>query len=120
MLAATPTMPASVLAERTSWTGSASLFRDKIRGLRPEYLPADPVDRLVHASGPAMQCDLRFPHEPLPLGHGHEGKPPVLVMTSAFSGYIQARMLPTRTTFDLLGGMWSLLQEAGAVPKQLV
>jgi hypothetical protein len=62
----------------------------------------------------------RAPHEPLPLGHGQEGKPPVLVMTSAFSGYGQARMLPTRTTFDLLCGMWSLLQEAGAVPKQLV
>jgi len=73
-----------------------------------------------HEPGQAMQCDLWFPHEPLPLGHGQEGKPPVLVMTSAFSGYIQARMLPTRTTFDLLGGMWSLLQEAGAVPKQLV
>jgi hypothetical protein len=41
-------------------------------------------------------------------------------VTSAFSGHIQAKMLPTRTTFDLLGGMWSLLQEAGAVSKQLV
>ncbi|TDL31555.1 IS21 family transposase [Arthrobacter nitrophenolicus] len=120
LLAVTPMMPASVLAERVGWTGSASLFRDKVRGLRPEYMPADPVDRLVHEPGQAMQCDLWFPHEPLPLGHGQEGKPPVLVMTSAFSGYIQARMLPTRTTFDLLGGMWSLLQEAGAVPKQLV
>ena len=119
-LVRTPTMPASVLAERVGWTGSASLFRDKVRGLRPEYMPADPVDRLVHEPGQAMQCDLWFPHEPLPLGHGQEGKPPVLVMTSAFSGYIQARMLPTRTTFDLLGGMWSLLQAAGAVPKQLV
>jgi hypothetical protein len=120
LLVQTPTMPASVLAERVGWTGSASLFRDKVRGLRPEYVPADPVDRLVHEPGQAMQCDLWFPHEPLPLGHGQEGKPPVVVMTSAFSGYIQARMLPTRTTFDLLGGMWSLLQEAGAVPKQLV
>jgi hypothetical protein len=71
-------------------------------------------------NGQTMQCDLWFPHEPLPLGHGQKGKPPALVMTSAFSGYIQARMLPTRTTFKLLGGMWSLLQEAGAVPKQLV
>jgi transposase len=77
LLVQTPTMPASVLAERVGWTGSASLFRDKVRGLRPEYMPADPVDRLVHEPGQAMQCDLWFPHEPLPLGHEQEGKPPV-------------------------------------------
>jgi transposase len=120
LLAVTPTMPATVLAERVGWTGSASLFRDKVRAIRPEYLPADPVDRLVHEPGQAVQCDLWFPHEPLPLGHGQEGKPPVLVMTSTFSGFTQARMIPTRTTFDLLGGMWSLLQEAAAVPERLV
>jgi hypothetical protein len=40
-------------------------------------------------------------------------------MTSAFSGFIQARMLPSRTTPDLLGGMWSLLQEAESVPSRL-
>jgi hypothetical protein len=45
-----------------------------------------PVDRLVHEPVQAMQCDLWFPHHPLPLGHGQEGKPPALVMTSAFSG----------------------------------
>jgi hypothetical protein len=77
LLVQTPTMPASVLAERVGWTGAASLFRDKVRAIRPEYLPADPVDRLVHEPGKAMQCDLWFPHEPLPLGHGQESKPPV-------------------------------------------
>ena len=44
---------------------------------------------------------------------------PVLVMTSTFSGFIQARLLPSRTTADLLGGMWSLIEEAGAVPARL-
>ena len=49
-----------------------------------------------------------------------EGKPPVLVMTSTYSGFVQARMIPTRTTEDLLGGMWELLQETAAVPAKLV
>jgi hypothetical protein len=44
----------------------------------------------------------------------------VLVMTSAFSGFIQARMLPFRTTPDLLGGMLTLLQDAQAVPSRLL
>ena len=30
LLAVTPTMPASVLAERVGWSGSASVFRDKV------------------------------------------------------------------------------------------
>ncbi len=120
LLAVTPTMPASTLAERVGWLGSASVFRDKVAGVRPEYVPPDPADRLVHEPGRQVQCDLWFPHEPLPLGHGQEGMPPVLVMTSTFSGFFQALMLPSRTTPDLLGGMWSLLHAANAVPKRLL
>lgn len=120
LLAKTPTMAATVLAERVDWPGSASLFRAKVAHLRPEYAPADPADRLEHKPGVAVQCDLWFPHEGIPLGRGQKDKPPVLVMTSTFSGFIQARMLPTRTTEDLLGGMWALLQDAAAVPQRLV
>jgi len=119
LLAVTPRMPASTLAERVGWLGSASVFRDKVAAIRPEYVPPDPADRLVHEPGKQVQCDLWFPHEPLPLGHGQEGTPPVLVMTSTFSGFFQALMLPSRTTPDLLGGMWSLLQAAGVVPPRL-
>jgi transposase len=120
LLAGTPRMPASVLAERVGWSGSASVFREKVAGLRPEYVPPDPADRLVHEPGRQVQCDLWFPHEALPLGYGQEGTPPVLVMTSTFSGFFQALMLPSRTTPDLLGGMWSLLQAAGVVPHRLL
>jgi transposase len=120
LLADTPRMAATTLAERVGWSGSASAFRDKVAAIRPEYVPPDPADRLVHEPGRQVQCDLWFPHEPLPLGHGQEGMPPVLVMTSTFSGFFQAIMLPSRTTPDLLGGMWSLLQTAGAVPPRLI
>ncbi|MHA7295539.1 IS21 family transposase [Arthrobacter sp. HLT1-21] len=120
LLAKTPTMPAATLAERVGWSGSASLFRAKVAVIRPEYAPPDPADRLVHDPGFQVQCDLWFPHEPLPVGEGQHDTPPVLVMTSAFSGFIQARMLPSRTTPDLLGGMWALLQDAQAVPSRLL
>lgn len=119
LLAATPTMPASTVAERVGWSGSPSLFRAKVAEIRPEYKVPDPADRLVHLPGFQIQCDLWFPHEDLPLGDDQVDTPPVLVMTSAFSGFIQARMLPSRTTPDLLGGMWSLLQEAESVPARL-
>ena len=119
LLAVTPTMPAATIAERVGWAGSPSLFRAKIAEIRPAYAVPDPADRLVHPPGFQVQCDLWFPHEDLPLGDGQRSAPPVLVMTSIHSGFIQARMLPSRTTPDLLGGMWSLILDAGAVPQRL-
>lgn len=46
---------------------------------------------------------------------------PVLVMVAAHSRFITAVMLPSRTTADLLTGMWLLLsQQLGAVPRRLL
>ncbi|RFA06672.1 IS21 family transposase, partial [Subtercola boreus] len=96
LLATTAGMPASTLAERVGWSGSSSVFRQKVSMIRPEYLPPDPADRIDHQPGVQVQCDLWFPHQPIPLGHDQYGSPPVLVMTSTFSGNIQALMLPSR------------------------
>jgi hypothetical protein len=46
--------------------------------------------------------------------------PPVLTMVAAFSGFLMALLLPSRTTGDLLAGMWQLLSGLGRVPKMLV
>lgn len=47
--------------------------------------------------------------------------PPVLTMVAAWSGFIAAVLLPSRTTGDLLAGMWQLLSGSfGGVPKTLV
>ncbi|MFQ4148115.1 hypothetical protein AAGW05_05355 [Arthrobacter sp. LAPM80] len=113
-------MPATVLAERVVWSGTASLLRVMVAAVRPEYAPSDPADRLVHDQGKAVRCGLWFPHQPLPLGYGQEGKPPLLVITRAYSGFVQARMIPSSTTEDLLGGMLKPIQDAGAVPAGLV
>ncbi len=46
---------------------------------------------------------------------------PVLTMVDAYSRLIMALLLPSRTTGDLLAGMWPLLSVSlGAVPKMLV
>jgi hypothetical protein len=55
LLAVTPTMPASTLAKRVGWSRSASVFREKVAALRPEYVPPDPADRLVHEPGAQVQ-----------------------------------------------------------------
>lgn len=120
LLSATPEMPATVIAERVGWTGSITWFRDNVRRLRPDYRRVDPADRLVWLPGDAAQCDLWFPPSRIPLEDGTASLLPVLVITAAHSRFMLARMIPTRTTADLLLGMWLLIQQLGRVPRRLI
>jgi hypothetical protein len=89
--------------------------------LRPELVPQDPADRLQYSPGDQVQCDLWFPPASIPLPDGRASTAPVLVMVASFSRTICAVMIPTRTTPDLLAGMWLLLHDQlGAIPKRLV
>jgi hypothetical protein len=120
LLAAFPTMPATVIAERVGWTGSITWFRDNVRRLRPEYRKPDPADRLSWAAGDAAQCDLWFPPRKIPLENGSRVLLPVLVITAAFSRFMLGRMIPTRKTEDLLLATWELLRLLGRVPRRLI
>ena len=113
-------LPASVLAERVGWTGSQSWFRENVARIRPDYRRVDPADRLTWDPGDAIQCDLWFPPCAVPLEDASTPLLPVLVMTLAHSRYMLARMIPTRTTEDLLLGTWELLSELGRVPRRLI
>lgn len=120
LLAETPSMPATVLAERVGWSGSATWFRQNVALIRPDYAPTDPADRIVHHPGDQVQCDLWFPAPRIPV-EGSLVMLPVLVMVASFSKFITAVMIPSRTTADLLTGMWVLLsQQLGAVPRRLI
>jgi transposase len=120
LLATTPDMPATVIAERVGWTGSITWFRDNVRRLRPDHRPVDPSDRLTWLPGDAVQCDLWFPPKKIPLEDGSRALLPVMVMTAAHSRFMVAKMIPTRHTQDLLLAMWVLLQELGRVPRRLI
>jgi transposase len=120
LLAEFPDLPATVVAERVGWTGSISWFRENVSRLRPEQRRVDPADRLSWEAGDAAQCDLWFPPRKIPLEDGTASLLPVLVMTLAYSRFVLARMIPTKTTEDLLLGMWQLLQLLGRVPRRLI
>ena len=121
LLAEFPAMPATVLAERVGWTGSPSWFRKRVALLRPEYAPKDPADRLSYRPGDQAQCDLWFPPVKVPVGGGQLACPPVLVMVASFSRFLTALMLSSRTTPDLLAGIWRLLAaQLIAVPRRLI
>jgi hypothetical protein len=120
LLAETPDMPATVLAERVGWEGSIRWFRDNVRRLRPEQRKPDPADRLSWAPGDAAQCDLWFPPKRIPLEDGTARLLPVLVVTATHSRFTVGRMIPTRKTEDLLLGSWELIRRLGRVPRRLL
>lgn len=112
-----PTMPATVIAERIGWDNSITVLRDRVRLLRPAYLPLDPTSRTSYEPGELAQCDLWFPPVTLP---GLAEVPPVLVMVSGYSRWILGRMIPSRHAEDLVLAHWALLGELGATPRALV
>jgi transposase len=123
LLQAWPTMPATVIAERIGWTRSLTVLKDRVRELRPVYLPLDPASRTAYASGEVAQCDLWLPAITLPVGFGQTRtatRLPVLVMVTGYARWLAARLLPSRAAEDLFAGWWSLLAQLGAVPRVLV
>ncbi|MBF8194563.1 IS21 family transposase [Nonomuraea sp. K274] len=110
-------MPATTIAERIGWSNSITVLRERVRELRPAYLPVDPASRTVYEPGELAQCDLWFPPITLP---GLVEVPPVLVMVSGYSRWTLARMIPSRHAEDLVLATWALLEQLGAVPRALV
>jgi hypothetical protein len=59
-------MPATVIAERIGWTRSLTVPKDRVRELRPLFVPPDPVDRITYQPGAVAPCDLWFPPVAIP------------------------------------------------------
>jgi transposase len=123
LLAAWPTMPATVIAERIGWERSLTVLKDRVRELRPVYLPPDPASRTAYVAGEVAQCDLWFPAITLPVGFGQTrsaSRLPVLVMVTGYARWLSARLIPSRVAEDLLAGWWQLIAGLGAAPRVLV
>jgi transposase len=123
LLQAYPTMPATVIAERIGWDRGLTVLKDRVRELRPAYLPPDPASRTAYEPGELAQCDFWFPPVSVPAGHGQERRPaqlPVLTMVSGYSRWLSAVLVPSRHAADLFAGWWQLISRLGAVPRALV
>lgn len=123
LLQAYPRMPATVIAERIGWDRGLTVLKDRVRELRPVYLPPDPASRTSYVAGEIAQCDLWFPPVELPAGFGQVRRPaqlPVLTMVTGYSRWLSAVLIPTRKAEDLFAGWWQLIQALGAVPRVLV
>ncbi|NII65387.1 hypothetical protein FHR89_000449 [Cellulomonas uda] len=113
-------MPATVIAERIGWTRSLTVLKDRVRELRPLFVPPDPADRVEYDPGEVAQCDLWFPPQPIPVGGGQERVLPVLAMTCGYSRVTGAVMIASRKAGDILAGMWQIVAGWDACPRTLV
>ena len=87
-------MPTTVLAERVGWSGSPSWFRQNVAASRPDYA------RLIRPTGSYITRAIR---------------------SSAIGRCPTPEMIPSKTTADLLAGIWSLLStQLGAAPRRLI
>jgi transposase len=123
LLQATPTMPATVVAERIGWSYSIRVLRHRVSELRPIYLRPDPASRTTYLAGELAQCDFWFPPITLPVGFGQTRTPtqlPVLTMITGYARFVSALLIPSRSAEDLYAGWWRLLDGLGAVPRTLV
>lgn len=123
LLAATPRMPATVIAERIGWTRGITVLKQRVAELRPAYLPPDPASRTTYDAGEIAQCDFWFPPIQLPVGFGQVRRPtesPVLTMVTGYSRWLSAVLVPSRVKYDLFAGWWQLIDALGATPRVLV
>jgi transposase len=123
LLAAYPSMPATVIAERVGWGRGLTVFKERVAELRPVYLPPDPASRTSYVAGEIAQCDLWFPPITMPVGFGQTRRPaqlPVLTMITGYSRWLSAVLIPTRCSQDLFAGWWQLIEALQTVPRVLV
>lgn len=113
-----PRMPATVIAERIGWERSMTILKDRVRELRPLFLPADPCQRTEYRPGELAQWDLWFPAVKIPLGQAQAATLPVIVGVSGYSRHMVARMIPTKEAHDILSGHLACLLELGALPRK--
>jgi transposase len=123
LLAAYPSMPASVIGERIGWPYSGRTLRTRVAELRPAYLPPDPASRTAYAAGEVAQCDFWFPDIEVPVGYGQvrtAKRLPVLTMVCGYSRWASAMLIPSRSAEDLFAGWQAEIEALGAVPRLLV
>jgi transposase len=118
-----PMMPSTVIAERIGWTRGLTVLKDRVRDLRPVYLPPDPASRTCYVAGEIAQCDLWFPPIKVPVAFGQTRRPtqlPVLTMVTGYSRWLSGVLIPSRRAEDLFAGWWQLIAALGSVPRVLV
>lgn len=88
----------------------------------PAGVPSSRSCRYAQASPwRANSMHLMFPAGGIPNDTGGVFPAPVLVMVASYSRFMASCILPTKTTGDLVSGMWMLLEQRfQAIPQHIL
>lgn len=117
LLAVTPDMPATVIAERIGWTRGMTVLRERVAALRPLYVPLEAFGRTTYRPGELAQWDLWEPAVDIPVGFGQTARLQVMVGVPCYSRFLLGQMIGSKETEDVLGGHLELVERLGAVPR---
>jgi len=94
-----------------------TILNERVRELRPLFVPPDPVQRTSYRPGELIQWDLWQPDVEIPVGSGQSFKVWVVNGVSGFSRLHAGWMVPSRAAHDVLGGMLQVLAGVGGLPR---
>jgi O-antigen/teichoic acid export membrane protein len=117
LTAARTTMPMML----TSTAGVEESLRALSQRLTQRPAASRPPQRLARP-GELAYCGIWFPPVAIPVGFRQvrmSRQLPVLTVVSAYSGWIEAVLIPSTGVPDLDAGCWQALTQLGGVPRRL-
>jgi O-antigen/teichoic acid export membrane protein len=119
-------IPAELRTSMPLMLGTATGAQESLRALsgRLARLPeAERPRQRLAPPGEAAFCGIWYPPAAIAVGPRQvrtARQLPVLVVISAYSGWISAELIPTRRAPDMFAGCWRGLQRLGGIPRVLV
>lgn len=103
------------------YTGSKTILDDRLRELRPRYLPPPrSFQRTVYRPGELCQFDLTEPLGEIPVGWGQTRRGYVVTCKLPYSRSFWGALVFSKRWEDIAWGMSRCLARLGALPKKLV
>ena len=94
-----------------------TVFKDRVRELRPVYLPPDPASRTTYEAGRAGAVRLLVPAIELPVGYGQSRtakRLPVMTTVSGYSRWAGGMLIPSRERRGPVRGLVAAAVRAAA------
>lgn len=123
MLAADPTVRATVIRERLQaqgYRGGITILKDHLARVRPTFLAARAFQRTSYQPGEIGQVDWWHTGVRVPVGRGASREAFGLVTTLPFSAAHAMTFTLSRTVGDLRPALVGCLARLGGVPEKLV
>jgi len=123
MLAADPTVRATVIRERLQaqgYRGGITILKDHLARIRPTFLASRAFQRTTYQPGEIGQVDWWHTGVQVPVGRGVSREAFGLVTTLPFSAAHAMTFSLSRTVGDLRPGLLGCLTRLGGVPEKLV